>query len=90
MAEVAEESTHVWTHKARIVIFLSAMRHFRDSLLKRKVSVHYRQLDDRGNKGTFDAELEAAVKKLKPGPFDTCRTRRMASRANAFAKPRNN
>jgi deoxyribodipyrimidine photolyase-related protein len=66
MAEVAEESTHVWTHKARIVIFLSAMRHFRDSLMKRKVSVHYRQLDDRGNKGTFDAELEAAVKKLKP------------------------
>lgn len=66
MAEVAEESTHVWTHKARIVIFLSAMRHFRDSLRKRKISVHYRQLDERGNKGTFGAELEAAVKKLKP------------------------
>jgi deoxyribodipyrimidine photolyase-related protein len=32
MAEVAEESTHVWTHKARIVVFLSAMRHFRESL----------------------------------------------------------
>ncbi len=25
MAEVAEESTHVWTHKTRIVVFLSAM-----------------------------------------------------------------
>jgi deoxyribodipyrimidine photolyase-related protein len=24
MAEVAQESTHVWTHKARIAVFLSA------------------------------------------------------------------
>ena len=36
LAEVAEESTHVWTHKARIVLFLSGMRHFRDSLKRRK------------------------------------------------------
>lgn len=28
MAEVVEESTHVWSHKARIGLFLSAMRHF--------------------------------------------------------------
>ena len=62
MAEVAEESTHVWTHKARIAIFLASMRHFRDALVKRKINVHYRQLDDRGNKGTFAAELAAAVK----------------------------
>ena len=26
MAEVAEESTHVWSHKARITVFLAAMR----------------------------------------------------------------
>ncbi|MCX7994145.1 MAG: cryptochrome/photolyase family protein, partial [Fimbriimonadales bacterium] len=32
MAEVAEEATHVWSHKARIAIFLSAMRHYRDWL----------------------------------------------------------
>ena len=66
MAEVAEESTHVWSHKARIVIFLSAMRHFRDSLLKRNIGVLYRQLDDRGNRGAFSAELQAVVKKLNP------------------------
>ena len=66
MAEVAEESTHVWTHKARIVMFLASMRHFRDALVKRKINVHYRQLDDRGNKGTLASELVSAVKKLKP------------------------
>jgi deoxyribodipyrimidine photolyase-related protein len=28
MAEVHEEASHVWSHKARIAMFLSAMRHF--------------------------------------------------------------
>ena len=28
MAEVPEESTHVWSHKARSALFFSAMRHF--------------------------------------------------------------
>ena len=44
MAEVAEESTHVWTHKARIVMFLAAMRHFRDKLLDEGLPVEYREL----------------------------------------------
>ena len=66
MAEVAEESTHIWTHKARIVVFLAAMRHFRDALLKKHFNVHYRQLDDRGNKGTLTTELARTVKKIKP------------------------
>lgn len=66
MAEVAEESTHVWTHKARIAVFLCGMRHFRDSLKRRKFSVNYSELDDRGNKGTLSAELEASVSRLKP------------------------
>lgn len=66
MAEVAEESTHVWTHKARIVMFLSAMRHFRDALTEQGFAVHYRQIDDRGNKGTLAAELERSVARLKP------------------------
>ena len=32
MAEVAGESTHVWSTKPRIAVFLAAMRHFRDRL----------------------------------------------------------
>ena len=44
MAEVAEESTHVWTHKARIAVFLSAMRHFRDRLGREKFEVDYTEL----------------------------------------------
>ena len=31
MAEVDEESTHVWSSKPRIALFLSAMRHFAQS-----------------------------------------------------------
>ena len=32
MVECANEASHVWSHKARIVLFLSAMRHFYDCL----------------------------------------------------------
>jgi deoxyribodipyrimidine photolyase-related protein len=66
MAEVAEESTHVWTHRARIALFLAAMRHFRDALRARRWTVHYRQLDDADNAGTLAKELAAAIQKLKP------------------------
>jgi deoxyribodipyrimidine photolyase-related protein len=31
MAEVSEESTHVWSHKTRIALFFAAMRQFADS-----------------------------------------------------------
>jgi deoxyribodipyrimidine photolyase-related protein len=44
MAEVAEESTHVWTHKARITVFLAAMRHFRDALQRTGIDVEYTEL----------------------------------------------
>ena len=44
MAEVAEESTHVWTHQARIAVFLSGMRHFRDRLQAEGLAVDYREL----------------------------------------------
>ena len=46
MAEVEEESVHVWSHKQKIVLFLSAMRHFRDVLLKRGLPLLYTELNE--------------------------------------------
>jgi len=66
MAEVAAESEHVWSHQARIALFLSAMRHFRDRLRKRRITVDYRELDDSENQGDFARELTAAVRRLRP------------------------
>ena len=66
MAEVAGESTHVWSHKARTVLFLSAMRHFNQWLTGEGYSTEYRKLDARGNQGTIALELSAAIKKFKP------------------------
>src|SRR4051812_37857423 len=46
MAEVAGESRHVWSHKARIVMFLSAMRHFHEQLREAGLCTYYRLLSD--------------------------------------------
>ena len=66
MAEVAEESEHVWTSKPRIALFLAAMRHFRDAQKKRKRCVNYTELDAAGNTQTLAGELGRAVAELKP------------------------
>lgn len=44
MAEVHEEATHVWCHKRRLAFFFSAMRHFREELRTRDITVHYHEL----------------------------------------------
>lgn len=66
MAEVQEEATHVWSHKARIAIFLSAMRHYRDWLRQQGYTVHYHALDDPDNGGSFATELARAVRTHQP------------------------
>lgn len=66
MAEVVSEAQHVWSHKARIVLFLSAMRHFRDDLARTGINVSYRQLDDADNHGDIVGELSAVVRSLSP------------------------
>ena len=67
MAEVAEESEHVWSSKARITMFLAAMRHFRDAQRKRGRRVHYVELEASGNTQSLSGELVRAVTELKPG-----------------------
>jgi deoxyribodipyrimidine photolyase-related protein len=66
MAEVAEESTHVWSAKQRIAIFLSAMRHFADELRERGIPLLYTRLTDTGNTGTLSGELTRAIATRKP------------------------
>ena len=62
MAELTAEAEHVWSHKARIAMFLAAMRHFRDELRARKITVHYTELAD----SSFHKALAKAVRELKP------------------------
>ncbi len=66
MAEVAEESTHVWSAKQRIAVFLSAMRHFAQELRQRGLALAYARLDDTGNLGTLALELDKAIAQLQP------------------------
>jgi deoxyribodipyrimidine photolyase-related protein len=66
MAEVAEESTHVWSTKPRSAMFLAAMRHFAQALREAGRPLHYTALDDAGNRGSLAAELDATVERLKP------------------------
>ena len=66
MAEVAEESTHVWSSKPRTVMFLSAMRHFALALQATGRPLHYTRLDAPGNGGSLGAQLQADILRLKP------------------------
>lgn len=66
MAEASGEAAHVWSHKARIALFLSAMRHFRDALRARDIIVRYSELTDPANTGTLSGELRRAIKALRP------------------------
>jgi deoxyribodipyrimidine photolyase-related protein len=66
MAEVDDESSHVPSHKARTVLFLSAMRHFAQELRARGWHCDYRKLDDPKNQQTLAGELKAAVRKHRP------------------------
>lgn len=66
MAEVQEESTHVWSSKPRIALFLSAMRHFALALQAAGRTPHYTRLDVPGNAGTLAAQLHADIQRLRP------------------------
>lgn len=66
MAEVEDESTHVWSSKPRTALFLAAMRHFADAVRALGRTVHYVRLDEAGNAGTLAGELAAAIDRLSP------------------------
>lgn len=66
MAEVAEESTHVWSSKPRTALFLAAMRHFAIALREAGRPLHYTTLDAPGNAGSLAAQLQADLARLRP------------------------
>lgn len=88
MAEVLEESERVWVHKARIVLFLSAMRHFRDELRSSGYKVFYHELAESNNFNSFPEALRAfldtnpceEIRLRKPGEY------RLISSFNDLAK----
>jgi len=66
MAEVAEESTHVWSSKPRTVMFLAGMRHFAEALRAAGRPLHYTALDAEGNRGSLRAQLQSDIERLRP------------------------
>ncbi len=66
MAEVEHESTHVWTHKQRIAIFLAAMRHFREALRAAGYRVEYTQLDQLDQPDRLSQRLGMDLRTLAP------------------------
>ena len=66
MAEVTDECTYVRHHQQKIVLVLSAMRHFARALRARGVAVDYIALDDPGNTGSLRGEMLRAVARHRP------------------------
>ncbi|MFM1908046.1 MAG: hypothetical protein RLZZ591_1723 [Pseudomonadota bacterium] len=70
MIEAHSEGAAVWSHKARIVLFLSAMRHFREALQEAGLPVHYQALDT--HHGSFQEQLTYVLGDLQPQELWLC------------------
>ena len=66
MVEVAEAFCDVGHHKQKLVLVISAMRHFADALRLREIAVDYVQLDADANSGTLTGELRRAIIRHRP------------------------
>ena len=93
MAEVDEESTHVPSAKQRTTLFLSAMRHFAQSLRDKAWPVIYSRIDDPGNTGSLAGELGRAIHDHTPrqlvmtAPGDWRVLRQLRDTAESHALP---
>ncbi len=66
MMEVRGENTYVAHHKQKIVLVLSAMRHFAAELRQSGVRVDYVALDDPENSGHLTTEVQRAARRHAP------------------------
>ena len=61
MAEVPEESTHVWSSKPRTAFFFAAMRHFAEVLTARGIRVEYHRIGSHDFASLTDVLRDAVV-----------------------------
>lgn len=66
MMEVADETTYVRHHKAKLAYILSAMRHHAQALEAAGWQIDYVRLDDPENSGSFTGELAGAIQRHDP------------------------
>ena len=71
MIEAAGEATHVWSHKARIALFLSAMRHYAEMLRSRDLPLQYLVLNDSAE-STLTARLASVIAQCRPEKLIVC------------------
>lgn len=66
MGELMDEATSVRHHKKKIILVLSAMRHFAEELKADGYKIDYRKLDADDDVRSFSGLIEAAIKKHEP------------------------
>ncbi len=66
MVEVWDETTYAPHHKQKIVMVLSAMRHFAEELRAEGIAVDYVTLREPGNTNTLTGELGRAIARHQP------------------------
>ena len=71
MIEAPGEATHVWSHKARIALFLSAMRHFAERLRASRYALDYVALTAAGP-DDFCGRLRHYLQQSKPQRLIVC------------------
>ena len=88
MVEAVEEGAREWSHPQRITIFLSAMRHFAQSMRDRGYRVEYLPL---GTVETLEEGFHRLLERVRPGrviarrPGDFRNLRLVHSLGEAFA-----
>jgi deoxyribodipyrimidine photolyase-related protein len=71
MIEAAGEATHVWSHQARITLFLSAMRHYAETLRSRDLPLQYLALDNTAETD-LKARLGSVIAQCRPEKLIVC------------------
>ena len=72
MIEAPGEATAVWSHKARIALFLSAMRHFCNEVHARRWPYTYVRLDAGGEPASLQERLQRQLQSLRPEVLVVC------------------